>query len=390
MSYRGHLVKRGGPRCCRPSDTGCQNIGMTPSCIAYFVSSHGFGHAARSAAVMEAIHGQLPATRFGLFTGVPRWFFEDSMTAPFDYLPSHTDVGLVQSTPMEEDLSATIRELSNFLPLRADAVEKAAERVSRLGCSLVVSDISPLGIAVASALGLPCVLIENFTWDWIYGAYLAVEPRFSSFIDELHNLYSTVHLRIQARPFCQPVSGALSVAPISRPIRQSRPEILDRLQLSAGSPFVLLTMGGFPTSYEFLDRLHRYSDFHFVIPGGADSFVRQQNLILLPHRTSFQHADLVAAASLVVGKLGYSTLAEVYQAATPYLFMQRRRFPESPALARFAERNLVCGELTEDEFKAANWPSRLFEFQEERRPVEAETTGSQEAADLILDLLENR
>ena len=356
MSSRGPLVKRGGARFFRLSDIGCQNIDMTPACIAYFVSSHGFGHAARSAAVMEAIHARHPATRFSLFTGVPRWFFEDSMTAPFDYLPSHTDVGLVQSTPMEEDLPATIRELAKFLPLRPDAVENAAETVSRLGCSLVVSDISPLGIAVPSSLDPPCVLVENFTWDWIYGAYLSVEPRFSSFIDELHDLYSKVHLRIQARPFCQSVSGALSVAPISRPIRQSRPEILESLQLPEKSLFVLLTMGGFPASYEFLDRLHRFSGFHFVIPGGADSFVRQQNLILLPHRTSFQHADLVAAASLVVGNLGYSTLAEVCQAATPYLFMQRRRFPESPALARFAERNLVCGELTEDDFEAANWP----------------------------------
>ena len=387
MSSRGQLVKRGGARFFRLSDIGCQHIDMTPACIAYFVSSHGFGHAARSAAVMEAIHARHPATRFSLFTGVPRWFFEDSMAAPFDYLPSHTDVGLVQSTPMEEDLSATIRELSDFLPLRPDAVEKAAETVSRLGCSLVVSDISPLGIAVASSLGLPCALVENFTWDWIYGAYLSVEPRFSSFIDELHDLYSKVHLRIQARPFCQPVSGALSVPPISRPIRQSKPEILERLQLPEESLFVLLTMGGFPASYEFLDRLHRFSSFHFVIPGGADSFVRQQNLILLPHRTSFQHADLVAAASLVVGKLGYSTLAEVYQAATPYLFMQRRRFPESPALARFAERNLVCGELTEEEFEAANWPERLRDLQAARSTKAPEATGSQEAAGLISSLL---
>ena len=387
MSNRGHLVNRGGPRSFCPPNSSSQNIDMSPPHIAYFVSSHGFGHAARSAAVMEAIHDQRPGTRFALFTGVPKWFFEDSMTASFDHLPGHTDVGLVQSTPMEEDLSATIRELSDFLPLRPEAVDKAADTVSRLGCSLVVSDISPLGIAVASSLGLPCVLVENFTWDWIYGAYLSVEPRFSSFIDELHDLYSKVHLRIQARPFCQPVSGALSVPPISRPIRQSRSEILARLQLPERSPFVLLTMGGFPASFEFLDRLHRYSDLHFVIPGGADSFIRQQNLILLPHRTSFQHADLVAAASLVVGKLGYSTLAEVYQAATPYLFMQRRRFPESPALARFAERNLVCGELTEDEFEAANWPEQRRDLQAVRSPKAPEVNGSQEAAGLILSLL---
>ncbi|MGB5392115.1 MAG: hypothetical protein WBP10_18220, partial [Thermoanaerobaculia bacterium] len=68
---------------------------MTPAPIAYFVSSHGFGHAARSAAVMESIHDRSQETQLSIFTGVPRWFFEDSMTAPFDYVKCHTDVGLV-------------------------------------------------------------------------------------------------------------------------------------------------------------------------------------------------------------------------------------------------------------------------------------------------------
>ena len=363
---------------------------MTSVSIAYFVSSHGFGHAARSAAVMEAIHELSPETRFAIFTGVPRWFFEDSMTAPFDYVKCHTDVGLVQATPMDEDLPATLDELSKFLPLRVEAVEQAAETVHRFGCRLIVSDISPLGIAVAAKLGLPCALIENFTWDWIYRAYLEDEPLFGPFIAELHRLYSSVPLRIQAQPFCEPVAGSAQVAPISRSVRQSAHEIRKRLQLPAESAFVLLTMGGFRANYRFLARLHRYPEVTFVVPGAAEDIHRERNLILLPHRTTFQHADLVAAADMVVGKLGYSTLAEVFQAATPYLFIQRRRFPESPALARYARRRLVCEEITEPELEAAEWPSRLPDLAKGRRGPTAEPLGSDQAAKLLLDLLESR
>lgn len=362
---------------------------MTPGPIAFFVSSHGFGHAARSAAVMESIHDRSPATHLSVFTGVPTWFFEDSMTAPFDYVECRTDVGLVQSTPMEEDLAATLDELSGFLPLREEEVEQAAEDARRLGCRLIVSDISPLGIGVAAKLDLPCALIENFTWDWIYRAYLQDEPRFAPFIDELHRLYSSVPLRIQAQPFCQPVSGAAQVAPISRSIRQSAVEIRSRLQVQDDSSFVLLTMGGFPVSYRFLERLYRYPEVTFVIPGAADGVRRDRNLILLPHRTTFQHADLVAAADMVVGKLGYSTLAEVIQAETPYLFIQRRRFPESPALAGHARRRLVCDEITETELEAADWPDRLPELKRDRRAPIREPQGSQQAAELLLDLLKS-
>ena len=363
---------------------------MTPTSIAYFVSSHGFGHAARSAAVMEAIHDQSPATRFSIYTGVPRWFFEDSMTAPFDYVECHTDVGLVQATPMDEDLPATLVELSSFLPLQGETVEQAAENVRRSGCRLIVSDISPLGIAVSAKLGLPCALIENFTWDWIYRAYLEDEPRFASFIAELQHLYSSVALRVQAEPFCEPVKESVQVAPISRAVRQSAQEIRQRLRLPGESPFVLLTMGGFPVSYRFLERLYRYPEVTFVIPGAADSVQRERNLVLLPHRTTFQHADLVAAADMVVGKLGYSTLAEVCQAATPYLFIQRRRFPESPALARYARRRLVCEEITEPELEAAHWPTRLPDLQRDRRAPTGGAVGAQQAARLLLELIESR
>lgn len=363
---------------------------MTAVPIAYFVSSHGFGHAARSAAVMEAIRARNPATRLSVFTGVPKWFFEDSMTASFDFVECQTDVGLVQATPMEEDVSATLAELSDFLPLRGQEIDQAAEQVRRFGCRLIVTDISPLGIAVAAELDLPCALIENFTWDWIYRAYLEDEPRLAPFIEELGHLYSSVDLRVQARPFCAPVEGSVEVDPISRSVRQSTREIRERLRLPDESPFVLLTMGGFEADYRFLERLHRYPDVVFVIPGAADSSRREGNLILLPHRTTFQHADLVSAADMVVGKLGYSTLAEVFQAATPYLFIQRRRFPESTALARFARQHLICDEITEVELERADWPHRLFDLERNAEVQTAKARGSLEAADLILGLLEGR
>ncbi len=221
----GHLGQRGGPHLSErlAIRTGSTDMKTVP--IAYFVSSHGFGHAARSAAVMEALHKTEQAARFSVFTGVPEWFFADSMSAPFDYLSCRTDVGLVQTTPMEEDLLATLDELSKFLPLRSKALEHAVEEVRRAECRLVVADISPLGIAVAAELGLPCALVENFTWDWIYRAYLESEPRFTPFIGELQRLYSSASLRIQAEPFCNPVSGAVAVEPICRAVRQSRPQV---------------------------------------------------------------------------------------------------------------------------------------------------------------------
>ena len=83
--------------------------------IAYFVSPHGFGHAARAAAVMQAISDIDASVGFEIFTTVPSWFFQDSMSAPFNCHALLTDIGLVQKTAFQADLNKTMRQLKRFL-----------------------------------------------------------------------------------------------------------------------------------------------------------------------------------------------------------------------------------------------------------------------------------
>ena len=74
--------------------------------IAYFISPHGYGHAARAAGVMEAVHELNPSIRFEIFTKVPSWFFDDSSSGNFGYHSLLTDIGLVQRTPLGRRSSA--------------------------------------------------------------------------------------------------------------------------------------------------------------------------------------------------------------------------------------------------------------------------------------------
>ena len=36
---------------------------------------------------------------------------------------------------------------------------------------LIVADIPPMAGDIAAVLGVPCIAIANFTWDWIYEPY---------------------------------------------------------------------------------------------------------------------------------------------------------------------------------------------------------------------------
>ena len=99
--------------------------------------------------------------------------FRDSVSGPFVYHDCVTDVGLIQRTSMLEDPDETVKALDRFLPFSEAYTAELADLIVQTGFSLAVCDIAPLGIAVAERAGIESVLVENFTWDWIYRGYEA-------------------------------------------------------------------------------------------------------------------------------------------------------------------------------------------------------------------------
>ena len=104
--------------------------------LAYFISSHGFGHATRAAAVMEALYEIESSVRFEIFTKVPTLFFEDSLEAPYTYHSVLTDIGLVQKTSLNADLDETLRSLNRFYPFKSSLINRMAQRLTTLNCDL--------------------------------------------------------------------------------------------------------------------------------------------------------------------------------------------------------------------------------------------------------------
>lgn len=358
---------------------------MTQTVIGYFISPHGFGHAARAAAVMHAMERDV---RFEIFTRVPRWFFEDSLAADFGYHSVLTDVGLAQETSLREDMALTLERLEDFFPFRPERVGQLAEQVKRLRCACIVCDIAPLGIAVAHAAGIPSILVENFTWDWIYAGYVAEEPRLALHIDYLRAVFSQADYHVQTEPVCEYRSATLVTRPVSRPIRTSAAAIRARLGIPAQARAVLITMGGIPAQHAFLDRLERVADVFFVIPGSGDTQKRRRNVVFLPHHSNFFHPDLLNACDAVIGKCGYSTVAEAYHAGIPFGYVPRARFRESAVMGAFIEKEMRGFEIPEVEFQNGNWLSALPDLLALPRIARAEPNGATQVAQFVAGLLQ--
>lgn len=356
--------------------------------ISAVISPHGFGHASRAVAVLQMLHRTVPDCQFDVITSVPKWFFEDSLKVEeFDYLPFETDVGVVQISPLVEDLPGTVDRLKSFLPLTNEKVFYLAKLLKERKSDLVLCDISPLGVAAAKLANIPSVLEENFTWDWIYEGYLEMEPRLGDFIPPLREAFAMADYHIQTDPVCEYKSSDLVTRPVSRLPRMPRDELRQTLKVSPNQPLVLITMGGIPHLLNSLQPLQSFSEVVFIIPGASEQFERRGNLILLPHHHSFYHPDLVNASDAVVGKLGYSTIAEAYQSGVPYLYIPRNHFRETTPLAAFVERELQGVRIEEQDFIHGRWlvwlPSVLSLPKKQKETI----NGSQQVAQFIAEKL---
>jgi len=148
---------------------------------------------------------------------------------------------------------------------------------------------------------------------------------------------------------------------------------------------VLASMGGVGWDYGPLDRMVGDDGPWLVVPGGAEGEMRRGRLLVLPFHSMYFHPDLVHAADVVVGKLGYSTVAEVCHAGTAFAYVERPRFPESPVLARFVDEKLTAVMLEPAAFANCQWLPAVREALAAPRKTPAARDGAAEAAAAILD-----
>jgi len=364
-----------------------QFFSMPAKSIAYFISSHGFGHAARAAAVMQAIAEYDASVQFEIFTAVPSWFFQDSLSTPFNHHLLLTDFGLAQKTPFQSDLADTLRSLSEFYPIAPMRLDDISKAIRRLECGIIICDIAPMGLLVAKNIGIPSVLVENFTWDWIYQQYAGVNKNIKKYIDYLKPVFESADYHIQTEPICSRKSPDLVSAPVSRKPRTSRDQIRQRLGLPADKNVILITTGGIPQPYDFIQKLDKLKEFRFVLPGAGPEMKISDNLIILPHQSDFYHPDLANASDAVIGKVGYSTLAEVYHAGIPFGYVARANYNESGPMVNFIKQQMPGIALEETQFHGGGWISILTELLELPRVHRQGANGAEQIGKFILSIL---
>jgi hypothetical protein len=308
---------------------------IRPRKIAFFLSGHGFGHAVRNCALMEALP---PGAEIDIYTSIPPDFFKDELHRPFRAIPCEIDCGCLQTDTVEVDVEGTLARYLELDGKRRGFLAEYAPMLRTGGADLVIADAPPMAMPIAKAAGLPVWNICNFTWLDIYAPYVAKHPSYLDMFRRMQADYASAdrHIRIypgMAGDASFPVEAA---GMVSRPGRARREEFAKRFELDPEKKWCLIYVGSFGLDGVGWARLAHYPDWEFMglypLAGAPASYK------YLKKDLTFRYADLNASCDLVLGKLGYGLVVECLVQAKPVLFLGRRNFDEFQMLKEVLEK----------------------------------------------------
>lgn len=319
--------------------------------IVFYISSHGFGHSTRAMEVIAHLPGHISVS---IVTAAPEWLFRHYLTRPFQYRKLDHDCGVVQPDSLGIDAGATYARWEALLESYPQMAQNELAFLEEQNACLIVGDISPFAVAVAQAADLPCTIIANFCWNWIFEGYQDEVPGFRRIIETISDYYGKTDCLLRT-----PLSGDLSVFPrildipmIVRTAKKSRQDMRQEWGVSDEQPVALLSFGGLGVNGVKPEALSRYPHWKFLTFDAI--FKGIANVVYLDPQ-SIYHPDLVNAADLVIAKLGYGLNTECIAHQTPMAYVPRHGFREYGVLEQQTSLQLPMLKIETDLFFQGNW-----------------------------------
>jgi hypothetical protein len=184
------------------------------------ISGHGYGHAAQTVPVLNALGTLVPGLNVILRTTVPASFFQGRLTIPWDHQPVQQDVGCLQDGPLKIDIEATWESHRRFHDTWEARLSHEVAAIQTASPALVIADTPYLAIEAGSRAGIPTVSLASFTWDLVLTEYRSTSDRsHQQLIQHIRRSYAKADraLRITPAPTIDAFSNVIDIGPIANP-----------------------------------------------------------------------------------------------------------------------------------------------------------------------------
>jgi len=341
------------------------------------ISSHGFGHGSRSAAVLGELAALRPSWRLVLSTALPESFLRLAFGAvPYEHRPCRWDVGVLQADALAVDPPATLEALTRLedeLPRTLEA--EAAWLAAQAQPVLLLADVPPAAALLAERLGAPLLWLASFGWDAIYRP---MGGPFVAWADRCRELYGRGSLLLRC-PLALPMDWG--VPSVSLGITSSRPrlepgEVRRRLALPAERDHcVLISFGGLGMRLD-PSLPCRWPDHLFIGPDPALATLANGR----PLPADLRPLDVMPLTGRLITKPGYSSFCEAFSQGVGIHLVHREGFAEAAVLEEALQRHGPHRLLSEAQLHRGDWEldRPLLEPLEGPLPLDGATAAARE------------
>lgn len=354
--------------------------------ILYFaVTNHGFGHAVRSASVVANILEINPEILPIMVTTAPRWLLDSYIKGEYIQRSRGLDVGVIQSDSLTMDKLATKEKLEQIRSQSRSIIASEVNFIKTNRVGLVLADIPPLATPIAKNAGIPCWMIGNFGWDFIYRDW---GQEFESISDWISQCYQQCD-----RLFKLPLSETMTAFPhvteaglTGGNSLYSESQLRQEFNLNIPKErTILLSFGGLGLEAIPYHNLQAFPDWQFItFEKNAPELPNLLRLQDTPDR-SYRPVDFMPICDRIISKPGYSTFAEALRLDVPIVSLTREGFAESPILLAGIQDYSYHQIITSEEFFQGNWDFLRQAPQPPRLSVKLPKDGAESIAQAVVE-----
>jgi L-arabinokinase len=363
--------------------------------VVFYITGHGFGHAVRQIAIINALAQRRPDATILVRTAVSPTLLARSLRRSVRVHPVRVDTGAIQVGSLDVHVEATLKEATAFYEAAETWIAGEAAFLAEHRARLVVADIPPLPLAAAGRQGVPAIGISNFTWDWIYGGYDEARSEAPRLVEQLAGYYAeaTEGWRLPMHGGFESFDRLRDLPLVARLARQSREEVRTRLGLPTDERLVLISLGGYGASGVDIHAAARdLRGLAHVVATSHDQFAPGDGLHRVDEDAMYgsriRYEDLVAAVDVVASKPGYGIISECAANRTALMYTSRGRFREYDVLVAAMPGLLNAGYLPLDDFRAGRWADAVRQILAQPRPPRPPSHGARVAAEWLSERLD--
>ena len=342
------------------------------------ISSHGFGHLAQVAPILNELICQLPDLRLTIRSGLPLDKLRARIDFEFTYIEQRSDFGFVMLDAVSIDLKTTAQAYRTQHANWSQRVTAESQQLAALAPDLVLTDVAYLPLAGAARAGIAALSMCSLNWADLFAHFFAHENWATSIHQQILVAYNSAESFLRLTP-AMPMSALLrqhAIAPVAALGQDRRAELRTRLACAPDEKLVLIAFGGFDKDLGAEYWPHN-AGIRWLIPA-TWPIARVDMTALEP--LGLPITDLLRSVDAVLTKPGYGTFTEAACNGTPVLYVRREDWPEQECLIDWLEINARCSEINESMLKTGNLHTALDALWQQPKPPIPRPEGAADAA----------